>query len=118
MAYGDHSFLEIPITLLRKMIPFINKYYGGTSRHLDAYEHVFTGVIATLFTAVLMQIDLWFWTALIPAFTFHVIIKEVIVDKKKRTTPAEWRAFKADMITRIAGFVFGAPILLVPILCR
>ncbi len=118
MKLGETSILELPITWLRLCFPFINKYYAGSSRHLDAYEHCLTGIIIMLIVSSLMSLTKMVVYIIPIAFFLHVILKEVIFDEPKRAgnDPHEKEAFKVDLVLRISGFVFGSPFVIINLL--
>lgn len=104
MKIGEDSPLQFPITLLR-FLPYVNKYYDGKSRHLDAYEHYWVGAVFTYLFSFGMFFSKWFVVGIPVTAFFHIIWKEVWHDRVKRTTPKEWEAFWVDLTLRTAGYV-------------
>lgn len=107
MKFGETSILSLFIILHKKLFPWVGKYYAGNDCPHDGYEHYWTGFIANALIAVMMKLWFWVWIAWPIAFLLHVVVKEVILDKKKRDTMVqhELDAFKIDMTLRICGFV-------------
>ncbi len=108
MKLGETSLLEFLCQPLR-IFPWVKVYYSDGFRNTALFEHVYTGVIVSLFFAFLMQFSRWLGLGIAVAFLLHVIVKEVILDAKKRVNEIEKKTFWVDLTTRIYGFTLGSP---------
>ena len=114
---GETSLLDLPLMLLMKAFPFVGKYYKNNPSAIDFYQHVYTGLILTLiFCWAALLYNLFIFGVPI-SFLIHVVWKEMIHDKKKRTTKHEREVvYPVDITTRIYGYILGFPVLLCTIL--
>lgn len=109
---AETSILEIPVLFLRSLFKDVREYYKEHGRYLDAYEHVWgTTYIewASVFFGLFYKPALIVWV--LCAF-FHIVWKEIWMDRKKRVDLASWNTFKVDMITRVFGRVLTLPFFL------
>lgn len=106
------SILEYPVIVLHLMFDSVREYNAESTRQPATYEHVWAGFIYTVLAVLFATLSLWVLVAIPAMYFVHVILKEVILDKKKRMAkqePIRSRDFKAQLIERSAGFVIGLP---------
>mgnify|MGYP001612663891 CR=1 FL=1 len=105
MKLGQTSILELWSHL--RIFPWVDRYYSRGNGEVDAFAHYWTGFIANVVVLALMKIWFWLWISWPVFFFLHVILKEVILDRKKRLSGDlhEIEAFKVDLILRLAGFM-------------
>lgn len=117
MKTGESSLPEIicrPLFFIKRVKAHYTNDDGITDYHShDLFSHVLTGLIVCLFFSFLGFFSKWFLIGVFVAWLLHVIVKEVILDKKKRLTPHDQNVFIVDLITRNYGFLIGLPFVVI-----
>lgn len=117
MKFLDKSLIEWPIRALWTVFPFFYTYQGGVPGAQAAYEHFYTGYVASLVFCHLSEISLWFLLGIPFTWLLHFVLKELWFDRHKHWAKPgagepEWTNLKADTLTRNAGFIFALPSLI------
>lgn len=108
------SPLEYPVRLISKF-KCVREYNNGNTRSNATYEHVYAGFMYSMLFCYLSLASKAMILGIPIMFFLHVILKEVIMDKKKREAkPKEIqdRDFKAQLIERSTGFVLAIPFII------